>query len=238
MSEIAPRPDFIIQVLLYAFPLLYNPVLSLCFPAGVQASQIIPSLHKSSKQRSALGSNFRLGQFRPKYVDARRNIAPDLLWRQNFSRCAFRYSIPIVFITCPPPFPPSTPSHILSPPISLALPSFSGNCLFFSIETVHGGCNVTVRPYGFLLAFLSALFSVRPIEGLLPARTKIPVRKFRSDVASASATKLDINLQRFAPRCPPPPRLRILLCPRDPFFSRVSTWCPISLSKLRSRIRL
>lgn len=188
-------------------PLIIHPEPIPYFPAGVQASHIIPFLHKSSKRRFTLGSNFGLGQFRSKYVHG-----SDLLCHEYSSPRAFRYSIPIVF-------------YHLSLSLSLSLVSFFfpahvGHLVFSASRT---GYNVAVRLYELEPAsLLSTMLPVRPVEGLLPARTKIPVRKFRSAVASASAMKLNINLQRSTPPCPLP---MCLSTPFGPFTPRQRGCC-------------
>lgn len=111
------------------------------------------------------------------------------------ARHALRYSIPIAFVGFPTyPHAPSSLSA-LNPFSLLASLSFSlFMCFLFSSLSFSLSLFVSSRTYIHMHGILAARTRARLVEGLLPVRAEISVRKFRSLAASESTTKLDINL--------------------------------------------
>lgn len=106
---------------------------------------------------------------------------------------ALRYSIPIVFVGF------STWSHEL-PSLNVHSISISGSFIFFLVSLSLSFSSS--RTYSRTRTAFWQRVPARLVEGLLPVRVKISVRKFRSVAASESAAKLDINLPRYPERYP------------------------------------
>lgn len=130
------------------------------------------------------------------------------------TRHALRYSIPIAFVGFP------TYPHASSSLSALnSLSSISFSLLFSSCMpplppiSLSLSLSVSLRTYIHIFTWTAfwPRVPIRLVEGLLPVRAEISVRKFRSLAASESTTKLDINLPDYPDA---------ILCPsvlRSPF---------------------